>query len=372
MKKDNPFPVSGYLGPKLFCDRNDETDRIIQAIDNGRNLTLFSKRRIGKTGLLNHVAYHLAKRKNTLPIYIDIMGTTSLKDFVSALGVAVIEKINQKDKNIFKRALQFFANIRPTISFDSITGEPQVTVDVAENRGGQTLKQIFAYLKEQKYNGILIIDEFQQIINYEEKNVEALLRSEIQQIPEVNFIFSGSHQHLIVPMFNKYSRPFYQSTEMMYLDKIDAKIYKQFIKRKFRQKKVSIEKDALELIMEWTRGHTYYTQYLCNKLYNSADRNIDEKFAYIAMKNILKENEHIYYGFRSLLTDLQFNVLKAIAKEGSEDEPTSKRFIGGHQLGAPSSVKLAISALIDKEMVYEESGAYWVYDVFLSRWLEKY
>ena len=48
----NPFPVSGYHGLSLFCDRENETNALIRNIDNGIiNTTLISIRRMGKTSL---------------------------------------------------------------------------------------------------------------------------------------------------------------------------------------------------------------------------------------------------------------------------------------------------------------------------------
>ena len=46
-----------------------------------------------------------------------------------------------------------------------------------------------------------------------------------------------------------------------------------------------------------------------------------------------------------------------------------------YALGSPASSKRAYDALLEKEMIYEENdrqGSYFsVYDLFLSRWLEK-
>jgi len=76
-----------------------------------------------------------------------------------------------------------------------------------------------------------------------------------------------------------------------------------------------------------------------------------------------------------LLTTAQWNLLKAIAKEGMVYQPTGSEFVGKFQLGNPASVKRSMEALVDKEMVYRESnkeGDYFiVYDCFLSRWLER-
>jgi AAA+ ATPase superfamily predicted ATPase len=55
----NPFITRGYLSPDYFCNRAEETKRILDAISSRRNLILISLRRMGKTGLLKHVKYQI-------------------------------------------------------------------------------------------------------------------------------------------------------------------------------------------------------------------------------------------------------------------------------------------------------------------------
>ena len=52
MKRKNPFVIYGYEGPETFCDRVEETAKMLAAVRNGRNVTLLAERRIGKTGLI--------------------------------------------------------------------------------------------------------------------------------------------------------------------------------------------------------------------------------------------------------------------------------------------------------------------------------
>ena len=66
------------------------------------------------------------------------------------------------------------------------------------------------------------------------------------------------------------------------------------------------------------------------------------------------------------------HLLKAIAKEGSVIQPTSKDFMLNYGLGTASSIQTALQALMDKELVFEEQGKYALNDIFLSRWLERY
>ena len=48
MKVKNPFFIKGYHGPEYFCDRVEETKKILAAIENGRDVTLMAPRRIDK------------------------------------------------------------------------------------------------------------------------------------------------------------------------------------------------------------------------------------------------------------------------------------------------------------------------------------
>ena len=59
---NNPFLIVGYQGPEYFCDREKETEVILSALHNGRNITLVSPRRMGKTGLMFFIRYKKRRR----------------------------------------------------------------------------------------------------------------------------------------------------------------------------------------------------------------------------------------------------------------------------------------------------------------------
>ena len=93
------------------------------------------------------------------------------------------------------------------------------------------MDEIFAYLKQADKPCIVAIDEFQQIGNYAEKNVEAILRTKVQHCQNARFIFAGSQKHIMMNMFNSPARPFYQSVNMMQLKSIPLTEYKAFVER---------------------------------------------------------------------------------------------------------------------------------------------
>jgi predicted AAA+ superfamily ATPase len=62
----NPFVITGYISPDYFCNRINESEKLRKAVSSGRNVTLISLRRMGKTGLLKHFKHQLEKREKDL------------------------------------------------------------------------------------------------------------------------------------------------------------------------------------------------------------------------------------------------------------------------------------------------------------------
>ena len=212
-KPKNPFIYDGYEGPDYFCDRIEETENVIEHLNNGRNITLVSPRKIGKTGLICHTFDQIKRtNKDAICIYTDIFHTQNQYEFVQTLGRAIIQERLLDKRNTMEKVLSFFSTWRPTVSFDPVTGSPNVSVTIEKPHTEHTLKSIFDYLKQSRKEIYVAIDEFQAITDYPEKGTEALLRSYIQFIHNVHFIFSGSKQHLMYEMFGSPKRPFYQST----------------------------------------------------------------------------------------------------------------------------------------------------------------
>ena len=112
----NPFEFVKYPGPIYFCDRKEETNAIVDAIDNGRSLTIFSIRRLGKTGLIHHAFNQLRKKKNHKCIYLDIYSCQNQKDFLEQFSAAVIHSLEDSKEGFMQSASKFFNKYRPRFS----------------------------------------------------------------------------------------------------------------------------------------------------------------------------------------------------------------------------------------------------------------
>ena len=372
-KTNNPFLVAGYTNPEYFCDREEEADKIISALYNGRNISLISPRRFGKTGLIHHVFYQLKNEKaNVFCFYFDIFSTQNLHEFVQIFGKTVLGQLDNYSQKTFKRIAEFFKSFRPAISLDSVTGAPKISFDIRPEEAQSGLQEIFNYLNSSEKRCYIAIDEFQQITEYPEKGVEALLRSYVQFSENVKFIFSGSKKHLMDAMFSSVNRPFYQSTQKINLREIPMDTYGVFAQHHFSKagKKIPIAlfNTAYNLVL----GHTWYIQLLLNKLYSLSQKEYTEKDLEKIVSDVLEEENATYKTYCELLTKGQLRVLTAIAKERKVSALTHFDFLKKHNLSAASSVRLAIKTLIDKSLILkDEDGNYFVYDRFFSLWLER-
>ncbi|MEI6696598.1 MAG: ATP-binding protein [Bacteroidota bacterium] len=369
----NPFIIYGYSSSEYFCNRQEEVDRILTAIENGRNITLLSLRRMGKTGLIYHVFDKLALRKKERLLYLDIMPAANLHDFVKEFIRAIVLDERRRSGNYLNKIKNLILSLKGKITFDPLTGAPGFELDF--RNFGETQKDLatlFQYLSDQKATYIIAIDEFQQITNFTEKNGVALLRAYSQQYSaNLRFIFSGSNKTILSSMFSQYGNPFYQSSDILNLGKINKPDYADFIDTHFRNNGRSIEKELIYLILDELECYTFYVQFYFNKLWGTQILNIDHNLTNNLLADILNERENTYYNYKSLLTDNQFLLLKAIAKEGKVTQPNSSNFLRSNQLGQASSVNRSLQALLDKEMIYNEGGNYCVYDLFFQKWLSR-
>ena len=371
---ENPFILSPYVSKDLFCDREKETKAIIDDLKNGVNVTLISPRRYGKTGLIYRVFDELSRvQSSTICCYCDIYSADSLEGFVKLFSEAIVRCV--KAESSIKKFFAVFGGIRPLLSYDTLSGAPQVSITY-QNEGQKldALRSIFDYLGSQKKKIVVALDEFQVVRDFKGVNMEALLRTYIQPLKNVRFIFCGSKKHVMADMFVNAKSPFYESTHIVYLEKIEREVYRKFIENLFKMGKRSIDENALNFVLEWTCCHTFYTQYLCHRLFRGGERKIELSHVKQTCFQILEENAPGFIERRNMLTDKQWQFLKAVAKEGSVEQPTAGGFINKYKLGTGAAVKRVLEALVDKELLLEtlslDGKSYSVYNVFLSRWLE--
>ncbi len=374
MKRKNPFVTKGYAGSEFFCDRERETNDILSLLTNENNLAIISPRRLGKTDLIRHCFAQPDIKDNYHTFLIDIYATNSLRDFVYEFGKAIMDDLRPKGRKVWGRFVSTLKSLKSEISFD-INGNPVWGIGLGNMENPTvTLDEIFYYLEHADKPCIVAIDEFQQITNYNDgKNIEAALRTHIQHCCQTTFLFAGSKRHLMSEIFTSPSRPFYQSVITMGLAPISLEKYVEFARRQFRDYGKDVETKVIETVYAQFHGVTSCLQRVMNVLFFRTAPNeccttdmVEEAVNYLL--DLYSDN---YETQMSQMSERQRTLFRAITAEGQVRGLTGSAFIRKYRLLSASSVMSAAKALLDKDLITQEQGAYSIYDQFFALWLRR-
>lgn len=371
----NPFVIGKYAGKEYFCDRVEETKLLKHHLENGRNVTIMSERRMGKTGLIEHTFTNALKEDDYYTFIIDIYTAKNLREMVCLLANEIFKKIVRR-QSLLAKLTQIVQSLKTTVKYNSITGEPEVEFGLGEIVTPElTLDELFAYMEQADKPCIVAIDEFQKITDFDEDNIEAILRTKIQHLRNTQFVFAGSERHLLEGIFNDSSRPFYNSVVFMQLLPIDRKEYLEFCKRLFAENNKEVQDAFVNGVYDYFNGVTWYMQLSMNEAFSLTlpKSSIGIQQLQTVLTHMVDTKRFTFEDKYASLTEKQKAVIKAMANEyPSEVSPTSKDFILRHNLKTASSVQTAMKGLMDKGVVNEWRGNKRITDLLFVLWLKKF
>ena len=373
-KLSNPFVLSRSIPEECFCDRREETAFLEKQVLNGRNIVLVSPRRMGKTGLINHLFRQPSIRERYHTFFIDIYPASNLQEMCYIFGKAVFERLKSKKVQHWESFFQTIKSLRPGFKIDAVTGEPTFDIGIGAIESPETtLEEIFYYLESSDKPCLVAFDEFQQVAEFQEKRVEALLRGLIQQCSNTTFIFSGSKQHTISQMFHSKARPFYQSAQPMDLRPLDREVYADFAANLFEQYGKHLDRTVVHEVYDRFDGTTWYLQMMMNELFalTATGGTCTADSIGTALQNIIDVQEGVYLSQRAMLSPKQKQLLQALAQEGAVKSVTSAAFIKRYALDSASSVQSAYKGLDDKGFISSTDATHRISDYFFAVWLKE-
>ena len=366
--------IGKYVDKDYFCDREKESELLVHHIVNGRHVTLMSERRVGKTGLIEHVfSNHLTNDYETF--LIDIYTCKNLREMVYLLANEVFKKISRKQP-LLDKLLSVVHSLKATLSYNSVTGQPEFGIGLGEiTQPENTLDEILNYLESSDKVCVVAIDEFQRIANFEEDNIEALLRTKIQHLKNIQFVFAGSERHLLEGIFNDPSRPFYNSVVFMQLLPIEKSRYVSFCQRLFSLYEKSVSEALISRLYDCFQGITWYMQLSMNEAFTMAERGgyVGEETYEQILNHMVDSKRFTFEDRYATLTEKQKSVLLAIAAEFPKElNLTSQEFISKYKLKTASSVQTAVKGLTEKGILNDSHGTKRPADLLFIMWLKKF
>lgn len=372
----NPFVVTErYVGPEYFCDRETETAELLSNIVNGRNTVLISLRRMGKSGLVSHLYNKEEIRRGYECFFLDIYDTTSIDDFVLLFSKEVVSRLQSQGMKFIEKFISIVNSMRVSFGSDPVTGQPSIEVSLQEIKNPvKTLEQIFSFLESSSQPCVVTIDEFQQIADYKEgKKYIATLRTLVQSCVKTRFIFSGSNRRMMSKLFNSPSEPFFMSSSPIMLEPINKEKYVEFVSAHFGEADKPITTESIEYVYERFDGHTWFIQYVFNRLYEMSgkDTPATKELADEAVSYILSLFSPMFKEIFARMSEKQRALLVAVSKERKVTAPTGEEFISKYSLRSASAVQGAMRPLIEDETIAFNNGLYFITNRFFSLWLSR-
>lgn len=370
----NPFVVSGRIPEGYFCDRVVESLELEKSLANQMNVVLTSSRRMGKTSLVDYVFNKPAISDDYITISVDILQTTTFREFIFAFGTAVFDAVATRGEKWRKLFVTFLKSLSGSFGYDPVQNTPTFDVKLGDIQLPEfTLREIFQYLDSVDKRCLVVIDEFQQITRYPEKNVEEILRTHIQKLSNANFVFSGSRRRLIEEMFFSAKRPFYQSAKPLRLEAIDEDVYFNFTVSHFQKAGKMITREAFDLVYKTFWGVTLYVQRLMKDAFIETQAGVTCDVAMVEqlIKDYIRENDSHLREQLSFITEPQKELLYAIHDEGQVQSITSSAFNRKHRLRSPSSTQSAALKLLEYDLITRKEKTYSLSDPLLSLWLSR-
>ncbi|PID56229.1 MAG: hypothetical protein CR986_10390 [Ignavibacteriae bacterium] len=328
MLNDNPFLLNTYIKPKYFCGRENETNLLLNFIEKNKSTFIKGEKGIGKSTFLLSTLYKLKKKNKNNLILIDFKKVLDYSNFLD----------------------QFIKNASKALNFNN-------EIDLPNDKSlNLSLSNLHKAIKEKT---IFAFDNF----DIDDKRT----RNKIEDFIEKEIITKG---YLYIFTSNSHKLAFNFDKELS-LEEIDTKEYKNFIKKHFKTSNIKIKSKTIKYIQEICKNDITSIQKLCFRLWENK-KNIDTNLVNKTIEDIIIEHESDYLTVKNLLSLYQWKLLTAIARKDITDQFTSSNFIKKYSLNAPSSVKTATNALLEKGIIIKNSnGNYFVKDTFLQLWIKE-
>lgn len=331
-----------------------EFDRLVsQFIDNRIHTVLIGPRRFGKTSFVLRLLEEFESRGQVC-LFVDIFNITSHRDFLQQILRALRTKKTWQEK--LRGWIETIPRLRPklTVDNDATTGAPSfsLSTDITDDKDvKETIQDVFTAIERLGDHVVVAIDEFQKIAEINDGGwLEGTLRTQMQQLPNTTFLFTGSRKSVISDMLNNQSRPFYRSCQTLDFPSF-GEVFIDWIICRFTLVGVECDREALRDLQKQVQNTPNYLQMACFHLVAMGVDRVGKEEITAVLRMIVAQNAYAYQTLLNTLTPTQQRSLRLAAKVGSQ--VFSKDVLDRYEIASPAAMASAIKALKEKEILDE-------------------
>jgi len=373
---ENPFIFGEIIDDENFVNRTAELRQLVRNLADGQKVFLLSPRRFGKSSLVAMALLKLKKR-HIRTVSLTVSSYSSYAQFLEKFAEKVLRAAGPWDR-VKDWITRFGRQVKPDVNYNITTGE--VSLSLGKGAGfdpAPIAPEIFALPGELTRNGgfrmAICLDEFQQITQFNGGSVENVIRNQVQEQRGVGYVFAGSQPSLMQEMLTA-SRPFHKAGPQMFLDKIAAADWKEFITAQFHKRGRTLDEKAIDALLTAADLIPYDVQRIAHELWDTAELQKKPRLTVADVDSVigaLVSGQSTYYELLwEQLAARQRAALQAMAARGPS-EIYSQAVREEFRLGPASTVQKALQSLDSRDILDRYHGNYFFLDPLLPLWIKK-
>lgn len=373
-REENPFVFGEIVTEAAFVDRVDELDQVIRDIKDRQKLFLLSPRRFGKSSLVA-VAFERLKAEGFRTVIIPVSNYATYRQFLEKFADKVLRAAGPWSR-VKDWVGRFIRQVKPEAELDLNSGEIKLSLGKgADFDPAPVAPEVFALPGEITRNGgfrmAICLDEFQQIRVLDGGAIENVLRNAVQVQRDVGYVFAGSQPSLMEEMLAA-KRPFHKAGPRLFLEKIPAEAWREFILAQFARRGRKVADEAVRQLLVTAELIPYDVQRMAHELWDYAElrgkRMIGvEDIGWVTHRLVASQAQY-YERLWEQLASRQRAVLMALAERGVR-ALYSEAVRQVHGLGPASTVQKALQSLDAQDIIDRYQRQYFFLDPLFAFWV---
>ncbi|HWE87404.1 MAG TPA: hypothetical protein VG267_20830 [Terracidiphilus sp.] len=373
---ENPFVFGEIVDDANFVNRTEELSQLVRDLADGQKVFLLSPRRFGKSSLVS-VAFLKLRKRHIRTVSLTVSSYSSYTQFLEKFAEKVLRAAGPWER-VKDWVTRFGRQVKPEINYNMNSGEVSVSLGRGSAFDPEPIApDIFALPGELTRNGgfrmAICLDEFQQIAQFNGGSVENVLRNQVQEQREVGYVFAGSQPTLMQEMLSS-RRPFHKAGPQMFLDKIAAADWKEFVARQLRTRARVLDGPGMDALLAAADLIPYDVQRIAHELWDYAElrdkRRLDSSDVNSVIATLVDSQSTYYELLWEQLSARQRAALQAMASRGPA-EIYSQRVREEFRLGPASTVQKALQSLDSRDVLDRYGGSYFFIDPLFPCWIRK-
>jgi hypothetical protein len=328
---------------------------------------LLSPRRYGKTSILLRAERRLSKAERPAIVRANVFETPTATKLAGSLAASAYHLSRVKGRG--EGAVDFLRRlrVRPTMSIGS-DGKPEFRFDtgVSARDLSQVFEDVFDVLAEfaSSRPAVLVIDEFQAIVDIDH-DLPSILKGLLDIHPKVSLVAAGSKRHLMERLFVDNNAPLFNMAEKLAIGPIADSEMIDFLRKRARGVGKPFAKGAAERVVEIAGPVPDDIQHLAWAAFEESRdvESITVHNVHGGLRLVIGHHSQLYADLLTELTAGQRAVVVQLASAPTA-HPNSGEFVRRTGLANNTSVRTALTPLVENQLVEVRDGVYCVADPF--------